>query len=46
MFGLIKQVFVGLLGSTVNAFNHAKCISLKNQQNLIQLTLHKNEVFH
>ena len=39
MFRLIKQVFIGLLASIVNAFNGAKCISLNNLQCMIQPTL-------
>ena len=39
MFALIKQIFIGLLASIVNASNHSKCISLKNQQCMIQPTL-------
>ena len=39
-------MLVGLLVSTVNAFNHTKCISLNNQQCMIQPThinLHPNK---
>ena len=46
MFGLIKTIFMGLLVSIVNVFNHKKCISLSNQKGLIQPTiinLHPNE---
>ena len=46
MFRFIKQVFIGLLASIVNASNHTKCISLNNQQCMIQPThinLHPNE---
>ena len=46
MFRLIKQVSTGFLASTVNAFNHRKCISLNNQQCMTQPTLvnlHPNE---
>ena len=46
MFCSIKQVFVELLASIVNASNHTKCISLNNQQRMIQPTLinlHPNE---
>ena len=39
MFGLIKKMFIGLLASIVNASNHAKCVSLNNQQCLTQPTL-------
>ena len=30
MFGLIKEIFIGLLTSIVNASNHAKLVSLSN----------------
>ena len=46
MFRLIKQVFIGLLASIVDASNHTKCISLRNQQCMTQPTLinlHPNE---
>ena len=46
MFRLIKQVLIGLLASMRNISNHTKCISLKNQQCMIQPTLinlHPNE---
>ena len=46
MFGLSKQVLIGLLDSLVNVSNHRKWISLKNQQYMIQATainLHPNE---
>ena len=39
-------MFIGLIASIVNASNHTKCISLKNQQYMIQTTLinlHANE---
>ena len=39
MFRLTKQVFNGLLGNIVYALNYKKCISLKNQQCMIQPTL-------
>ena len=45
MFGLIKQVFVGLLSfikslsSIANTPDHVKCISLNNQQCMTQPTL-------
>ena len=32
-------MFIGLLTSVVNASNHAKCVSLNNQQCMIQTTL-------
>ena len=46
MLGIIKKMFVVLLASIVNAFNHAKCVSLSNQKCEIQPTLissHPNE---
>ena len=45
MFGLIKQVFIGLLcfskslASAVNTSDHIKCISLNNQQCMDQPTV-------
>ena len=39
MFGLIKKMFMGFLISIVNASNHAKCMSLRNQKCMIQPTL-------
>ena len=39
MFGLIKQMLIGLLVSIFNASNHIKCISLNNQQCMTQRTL-------
>ena len=46
MFGLIKNMFMRLLASKVNACNHKKCVSLKNQQCMVQpiiFNLHCNE---
>ena len=52
MFGLIKQVFIGLvcfgrfLASIVNTPGHTKCITLNNQPCITQSTLiilHSNE---
>ena len=46
MFGPIKKIFIGLLTSLTNASNHTKCVSLNNQQYMIQPTLinlHPNE---
>ena len=46
MFGFIKKMFIGLLTSVVNASNHAKYVSLNNQQCMIQPTFinfHPNE---
>ena len=38
MFGLIKKLFIGLLTGLVNRTNHTKCISLSNNNCMIQLT--------
>ena len=58
MFGLVKQVFIGLLSfdgvlaSIANIPDHIKCISLNNQQCMTQpnlINLHPNkyiEEFH
>ena len=46
MFGIIKNMFIVLLGSKVNAFNHTKCVSLNNQKCEIQpnlINLHPNK---
>ena len=46
MFGLIKKIFIGLLTSLVNGYNHTKCVLLSNQKWEIQPTLinlHPNE---
>ena len=46
MFGLIKKMFLGLITTIVNAFNHTKCVSLSNQKCMSQPTLinsHPNE---
>ena len=46
MFGFIKKTFIGLLTSVVNASNHIKCVSLNNDQCMVQPTLinvHPNE---
>ena len=46
MFGLIKEIFIGLLITIVNASNHTKFVSLSNQKCMIQSTLvnlHPNE---
>ena len=32
MFGLIKEIFIGLLTGIVRASNHIKCMSLNNQK--------------
>ena len=39
MFGIIKKMFMGLLVSIVNAFNHTKCMSLSKQKCMIRPTL-------
>ena len=31
MFGLTKKMFIGLLISIVNAFNHTRCVTLRYQ---------------
>ena len=49
MFGLIKKMFMGLLISIVNAYNHTKCVLLSNQKCITQSTLinlHPNEYSH
>ena len=49
MFRLIKQVFIGLLASIVNASNLNKCKFLNNQQYMIQpalINLFPNEYSH
>ena len=46
MFGLIKNFFMELLISIVNASNHTKCVSLSSQIRMIQrslINLHPNE---
>ena len=46
MFGFIKKMFMGLLTSIVNAFDHTKCVSLNNQQFMPQsnlINLNRNE---
>ena len=49
MFGLIKEICIGLLTGLVNGSNHTKCMSLSNQTCMIQPTfinLHPNEYSH
>ena len=41
VFGLIKEIFIGLLIGLVNGFNHIKCVSLSNQKCMIQPLLLK-----
>ena len=36
MFGLVKEIFIGLLTDTVSASNHTKWVSLSNQKCMIQ----------
>ena len=36
VFGLIKEIFIGLLIGLVNGSNHIKCVSLSNQKCMIQ----------
>ena len=46
MLELIKKLFIGLLIIVANASTHTKCVSLSNQQCMIQPTLsnlHPNE---
>ena len=46
MYRLIKKIFMGLLISIINAYNHTKCVSLSNQKCMIQptlISLHPNE---
>ena len=46
MFGLTKEMFIGLITGLVNTSNHTKCVSLINQKYKIQPTLinlHPNE---
>ena len=39
VFGTIKNIFIELLASIVNALNHTKCVSFSNQKCEIQPTL-------
>ena len=39
MFGIIKNMFIVLSASIVNASNHKKCVSSSNQKCEIQPTL-------
>ena len=46
MFGLMEKIFIGLLISLVNVYNHTKCVSLSNHKCMTQSTLinlHPNE---
>ena len=42
VFGLIKEIFIGLLIGLVNGSNHIKCVSLSNQKCMIQPLLLKD----
>ena len=39
MFGLIKNIFIGLLTGLVDRSNHTKCVLLSNKKYEIQATL-------
>ena len=39
MFGIIKKMFIVLLTNIVNASNHTKLVSLRNQKWEIETTL-------
>ena len=41
VFGLIKEILIGLLIGLVNGSNHIKCVSLSNQKCMIQPLLLK-----
>ena len=41
MFGIIKEMFIGLLTDVVSASNHTKRVSLSNQN--MGFNLHPNE---
>ena len=46
MFRFTEKLFIGLLYGIVNVSNHTICVSLNNQQRMIQSTLinlHLNE---
>ena len=46
MFGLIKDIFIGLLTGLVNGSNHTKWVLVSNQRCMTQLffiNLHPNE---
>ena len=46
MFGLTKEMFIGLITGLVNTSNHTKCVPLSTQKCKIQPTLtnlHPNE---
>ena len=44
VFGLIKEIFIGLLIGLVNGSNHIKCVSLSNQKCMIQPLLLKGSL--
>ena len=39
MLGFLNKIFIGLVTSIVNAFNHTKCVSSSNQKCTTQPTL-------
>ena len=39
MFGLVQKTFTRLLTGLVNGTDHTKCVSLRNQKCMTQLTL-------
>ena len=46
MLGINKKMFIVIVSSTVQASNHVKCVSLSNQNCMIQpslINLHPNE---
>ena len=46
MFPFIKSIFIGLLTTIVNAFNHTKCVLLSNQKYMTKpalINLYPNE---
>ena len=46
MYGLMKKIFIGLLSGIVSAFNHKKCVFLRNQKCMIEptfISLHPSE---
>ena len=46
MFGLIKEIFIGLMTGLVNGSNHTTCVSLSNQKYMIHpglINLHPNK---
>ena len=46
MFGFIENMFIAMSALTVTAYDHTKCVSLNNQQYVIEpkvINLHLNE---